>query len=157
MTSPAPACRGVGIVERNRRISIKIPPGVDTGSQLVLRDEGDTPDGGGQRGDLFVVVHVRPHEFLQRQGNDLICHIDLNFSKAALGGEVEVPTLDGPARIVVPPGTQSGATFRLRKKGMPSLREHGRGDELAVVQVKTPTKLSGRQQELMKELAREGL
>jgi molecular chaperone DnaJ len=154
---PCSVCRGVGIVERHRRISIKIPPGVDTGSQLVLRDEGDTPNGGGQRGDLFVVVNVRPHEAFQRHGNDLVCHVDLNFSKAALGGEVEVPTLDGLAKIVVPPGTQSGATFRLRKKGMPGLRERGQGDELVVVQVKTPTKLSGRQQELIKELAREGL
>lgn len=154
---PCPVCRGVGIVERHRRISIKIPAGVDTGSQLIMRGEGDTPNGGGQRGHLFVVVHVRPHETFQRQGNDLLCRVDLNFSKAVLGGEVEVPTLDGRARIVVPPGTQSGATFRLRKKGMPGLREYGRGDELVVVQVKTPTKLSAQQQELIRELARQGL
>jgi len=151
------ACRGVGIVERNRRINIRIPGGVDTGSQLIMRGEGDTPNGGGQHGDLFVVVHVRPHEIFRRQGNDLICRVDLNFSRAVLGGDVEVPTLDGKAKIVVPPGTQSGATFRLRKKGMPGLRENGRGDELVVVQVKTPTKLSGRQQDLIRELAREGL
>jgi molecular chaperone DnaJ len=150
-------CRGVGIVERDRRISIKIPPGVDTGSQLIMRGEGDTPNGGGQHGDLFVVVHVRPHEIFRRQGNDLICNADLSYSTATLGGELEVPTLEGKARIVVPPGTQSGATFRLRKKGMPALRDNSRGDELAIVQIKTPSKLSSRQQELIRELAKEGL
>ena len=154
---PCSACRGVGIVERNRRINIKIPAGVDTGSQLVMRGEGDAPKGGGEHGDLFVVVHVRPHHIFRREGNDLICRVDLNFSKAALGGEMEVPTLDGQAKIDVPQGTQSGATFRLRKKGMPSLRGYGRGDELVIVQVKTPAKLSSRQQELIRELAKEGL
>jgi len=86
-----------------------------------------------------------------------MCHVNVNFSKAALGGEVEVPTFDGPAKIMMPPGTQSGATFRLRKKGMPALRENGRGDELVVVQVRTPTKLTSRQKELMDQLSREGL
>jgi molecular chaperone DnaJ len=155
---PCSVCHGVGIVERRRRISIRIPAGVDTGSQLILRREGDTPpNGGGRGGDLFVVVHVRPHEIFSREGNDLACRVDLNFSKAVLGGEVEVPTLDGHARIVIPPGTQSGATFRLRKKGMPAWRENGRGDELVIVQVRTPSKLTTRQQELIRDLAREGL
>lgn len=154
---PCNVCRGSGIAERHRRISLKIPPGVDTGSHLVLREEGDAPDGGGERGDLYVVVHVRPHDTFRREGNDLICHVDVGFPKAVLGGEVEVPTLDGPAKIMMPPGTHSGATFRLRKKGMPALRENGRGDELVVVQVKTPAKLTPRQRELIQELSREGL
>ncbi len=154
---PCSVCRGVGIVERDRRISIKIPPGVDTGSQLILRGEGDAADGGGQRGNLYVVVNVRPHEIFRREGNDLICNVDVVFSKVALGGEVEVPTIDGRARIVMPPGTQSGAVFRLRKKGMPALRENGRGDELVVVQLKTPSKLTSRQRELVQELSKEGL
>jgi molecular chaperone DnaJ len=154
---PCNVCRGAGIVERHRRINIKIPPGVDTGSQLILRGEGDTANGNGRRGDLYVVVDVRPHEVFRREGNNLLCNVGLNLSKAVLGGEVEVPTLDGPAKIVVPPGTQSGAIFRLRKKGMPGLRENGRGDELVVVQVKTPTKLNSRQRELVEALAREGL
>jgi len=152
-----PSCRGAGIVERHRRISLKIPAGVDTGSQLILRGEGDAPDGSGRRGDLYVVLHVRPHEIFTREGNDLICHVNINFSRAALGGEVEVPTLDGRARIMVPPGTQSGSTFRLRKKGMSALRENGRGDELIVVQVRTPTKLTPRQKELLDQLSREGV
>jgi molecular chaperone DnaJ len=154
---PCPTCSGVGIVERRRRISLKIPGGVDTGSQLILRGEGDASDGGGRRGDLYVVLHVRPHETFTREGNDLYCRVNLNFSKATLGGEMEVPTLEGPAKIVVPPGTQSGATFRLRKKGMPALRESGRGDELVSVQVRTPTKLTPRQKELLDELSREGI
>jgi molecular chaperone DnaJ len=154
---PCNVCRGVGIVERDRRINIKIPPGVDTGSQLILRGEGDTADGGGQRGDLYVVVNVRPHETFRREGNDLVCNVEVGFSRTALGGELEVPTMDGPARIVMPPGTQTGAIFRLRKKGMPSLRENGRGDELVMVQVKTPSKLSPRQRELFQELSKEGL
>ena len=154
---PCTVCRGAGIVERHRRINIRIPPGVDTGSQLILRGEGDTADGGGQRGDLYVVVNVRPHELFRREGNDLRCSIDVRLSKVVLGGEIEVPTLDGPARIVVPPGTQSGAIFRLRRKGMPSLRENGKGDELVVVQVKTPSTLTSRQRELIEELSREGL
>ena len=150
-------CRGAGIVERDRRISVKIPSGVDTGSQLLLRGEGDAPGGSGRRGDLYVVVHVKPNQTFRREGNDLICNVDVNFSRAALGGDVQVPTLDGPANIMMPPGTQSGAIFRLRKKGMPAIRENGKGDELVVVQVKTPTSLTSHQKELVQELSKEGL
>jgi len=154
---PCSACRGSGIVERQRRISIRIPPGVDTGSQLIMRGEGDASEDEGQRGDLYVVVHVRPHGLFRREGSDLICRLSLSFTKAVLGGEVEVPTLDGSAKINVPPGTQTGTMFRLRKKGMPELRHSGRGDELVVVQISTPTKLSAHQRELIQNLSREGL
>ena len=154
---PCTVCRGAGTVERQRRISVNIPAGVDTGSQLIMRGEGDASNGDGRRGDLYVVMHVRPHGIFQREGNDLICRIDLAFSKAAMGGEVEVPTVDGAANIKVPAGTQSGATFRLRKKGMPMLRHGGRGDELVVVRLRTPTKLTSRQRELIEQLRREGL
>jgi molecular chaperone DnaJ len=154
---PCATCRGTGIIERRRRISVSIPAGVDSGSQLVMRGEGDAPNGDGRRGDLYIVVDVRPHEVFRREGNDLICRVDLNFSKATLGGEVEVSTIDGAAKIMVPPGTQTGALFRLRKKGMPALRDSGRGDEIVIVQVKTPTKLTSRQRELIQELSRDGL
>ena len=150
-------CRGAGIVERDRRISIKIPSGVDTGSQLLLRGEGDATNGGGRRGDLYVVVHVKPHATFRREGNDLICNVDVSISRAVLGGDVQVPTLDGPANIMMPPGTQSGAIFRLRKKGMPAIRENGKGDELVIVQVRTPTNLTSHQKELVQELSKEGL
>jgi molecular chaperone DnaJ len=150
-------CRGAGIVDRDRRISIKIPPGVDTGSQLLLRGEGDATNGGGRRGDLYVVVHVKPHATFRREGNDLVCNVDVSISRAVLGGDVQVPTLDGPANIMMPPGTQSGAIFRLRKKGMSAIRENGKGDELVVVQVRTPTNLTSHQKELVQELSKEGL
>ena len=154
---PCNVCRGRGIVELRRHISVKIPPGVDTGSQLILRGEGDAPNNGGQKGDLYVVINVRPHGIFQREDNDLVCHVDVSFSKAVLGGELDVPTLDGPARISVPAGTQSGAVFRLRKKGMPGLRDNRRGDELVIVRLRTPTRLSQRQRDLIQDLSSEGL
>jgi len=154
---PCSVCRGAGLVELHRRINVKIPPGVDNGSQLILRGEGDAPNGGGQTGDLYVVINVMPDQVFQREDNDLVCHVDVLLSKAMLGGEVEVPTLDGPARISMPPGTQSGVIFRLRKKGMPGLRFSGRGDELVIIRVKIPTKLSQRQRDLIEELSKEGL
>jgi molecular chaperone DnaJ len=153
---PCNLCRGTGLVQLHRRISVKIPAGVDNGSQLILRGEGDAPDGGGQKGDLYVVINVMPHQIFEREDNDLVCHVDVLLSKAMLGGELEVPTLDGPARISMPPGTQSGAIFRLRKKGMPGLHS-GRGDELVVIRVKIPTKLSQRQRDLIEQLSKEGL
>jgi molecular chaperone DnaJ len=154
---PCSKCHAAGVVELDRHISVQIPRGVDNGSQLVLRGEGDAPNGGGENGDLYVMVRVKPHQIFQRDGNDLVCNVDITISKATLGGEVEVPTLDGPARISIPAGTQSGAVFRLRKKGMPELRYSGRGDELAVIRVRTPTKLTQRQRELIQELSNEGL
>jgi molecular chaperone DnaJ len=154
---PCNECHGAGVVERSRRISVKIPSGVDSGSQLLLRGEGDAADGRGQRGDLYVVIHVRSHPTFRREGNDLICNVDVNFSRAALGGDLQVPTLEGLANIDMPSGTQTGAVFRLRKKGMPDLHNYGRGDQLVVVRVKTPTKLTSHQKELVEQLSREGL
>ena len=154
---PCNECHGGGIVERNRRITIKVPPGVDAGSQLLLRGEGDAADQGGPHGDLYVVVHVRPHATFKREGDDLICNMKVNFSQATLGTNLQVPTLDGPASIKLPAGTQSGAIFRLRKKGMPNLHDGGRGDELVVVNVRTPGELTSRQRELLEALAKEGL
>jgi molecular chaperone DnaJ len=155
--NPCSECHGAGTVERSRRISIKIPPGVDTGSQLLLRGEGDAPERGGPHGDLYVVVHVKPHQTFKREGDDLICSMEVNFSQAVLGAELQVPTLDGPAKIKLPPGTQSGAVFRLRKKGMPDLHNGRRGDELVVVGLRTPDRLSSRQRELVEGLSKEGL
>jgi molecular chaperone DnaJ len=154
---PCSQCRGGGTVERRRRISVRIPSGVDTGSQLLMRGEGDAPNRGGMHGDLYVVVHVSPHETFKREGDDLICNVEVPFSRATLGGDLQVPTLDGPANIKLPNGTQSGAIFRLKKKGMPDLHNGGRGDELVIVRVRTPTKLTSRQRELVEEFSKEGL
>jgi len=155
--NPCSQCRGAGTIQRERRISVRIPAGVDSGSQLLMRGEGDAPNRGGPHGDLYVVVHVAPHEMFRRDGDDLICNVDVNFTRATLGGDLQVPTLDGPASIKLPAGTQGGAIFRLKKKGMPNLHDGRRGDELAVVRVRTPTKLTSRQKELLDELSREGL
>jgi len=127
------------------------------GSQLLLRGEGDAANQGGQHGDLYVFVHIRPHDTFKREGDDLICKVDVNFTQATLGDELKVPTLDGPASIKLPAGTQSGAVFRLKKKGMPDLHNGRRGDELVVINLRTPSELTSRQRELMEQLSKEGL
>lgn len=155
--SPCNVCRGAGVVQRSRRISVKVPRGVDASSHLILRGEGEAGENGGHTGDLYVVINVRPHEIFERGGRDLHCKVPVKFSVAALGGEVPVPTLDGPVSLKVPPGTQSGALFRLRGKGMPSLRDGRRGDQLVSVQVQTPVELTDSQRDLISRLAQEGL
>ena len=155
--SPCPTCRGAGITQKQRRISLKIPPGVDTGSQMVLRGEGGAGEYGQRSGDLYVVMNVRPHDIFERYRDDITCRVPIGFAQATLGAEVQVPTLDGSVRFKVPPGTQTGTIFRLRGKGMPRLRENGKGDELIEVRVRTPTKLTPRQRDVLRELFREEL
>lgn len=150
--TPCPECRGTGAIERRRKLSVRIPRGVDSGSRIRIGGEGDAGAKGGPSGDLYLIVHVRPHEIFQREGDDLICEVQISFPTAALGGEKEIQTLDGAVRLKVPPGTQSGSIFRLRGRGMPSLRG-GQGDLHARIVVVTPTKLSSRERELLKELA----
>lgn len=153
--SPCPECRGAGEVQRARKISVRIPPGVDTGSRLRLAGEGDSSQDG-PPGDLYVEIHVKPHEVFTREGDDLFYEAKIPFSQAALGSEITVPTIDGFAKVKIPPGCQSGSLFRLRGKGMPGLRG-GRGDELVRVLVKTPEKLTPAQRRAIEELARQGL
>jgi molecular chaperone DnaJ len=150
--SPCGECKGTGRVRRTRRISIKIPPGVDTGSNLRLGGEGEAGEAGESPGDLYVVVHVRPHESLQRDGDDLIFRKELGFTDLALGKEIEVPTLVGTARVKIPPGTQPGTVLRLRGKGMPGTRG-SKGDELVEILIRIPTRLTSRQKELLKEFS----
>lgn len=150
---PCPECKGVGKIRRMRKISVKIPRGVDTGSRLRIAGEGDAGVNGGPPGDLYIVIHVLPHEFFTRDGDDILCEIPLTFSQAALGAEVEVPTLKSKALLKIPEGTQTGTVFRLRGEGMPKLNESGRGDQLVKVRVVTPTKISSRMRELFKELS----
>ncbi len=151
---PCVECVGTGRVRRTRKISIKVPAGIESGSHLRLAGEGEAGESGDQPGDLYVVVHVRPHEFLHRDGDDLIYRAEVGFPHLALGTEIDVPTLDGNARLKIPAGTQSGTVFRLRGRGMPRVRG-GKGDELVEVLVRVPTKLTSRQRELLKELSKQ--
>ena len=147
------ACAGRGAQERERTLTVNIPPGVDTGVQLRLHGEGEPGVGGGPPGNLHVVIHVRPHDQFERHGDDLVCRIDVSFPQASLGAEVEVPTLEGRAKVDVPAGTQTGDLLRLRGQGMPNLRNKQRGDQIMQAFVKTPMKLSDRERELLEELA----
>jgi len=152
---PCRNCRGRGIVTRQDRISITIPPGADTGIRLRVSGEGEAGTRGGPPGDLYVVLHLKRHPRFQREGNDLYIDAELSYAQAALGGEVEVPTLDGTARVTIPQGTQTHTILRLAGKGMPRFGRGGRGDEFVRVRVMTPKSLTDRQKELLREFARE--
>jgi len=154
ITKPCPECRGAGHVSRERKITVKVPAGVATGQQLRLAGEGEAGAAGGPSGHLYVVVHVQEHEFFRRDGLNLFCEIPVNFTTVALGGEIQVPTLDGPETVKVPEGTHTGTTLRLRGKGMPEIGGRGKGDLFATVQVKTPKKLTKEQRHLLDQLAK---
>lgn len=151
---PCSTCHGAGQVKRTRNISVKIPAGVDNGSRLRIAGEGEAGVRGGPRGDLYVYIRVKPHKFFKREGNDIICEVSINFAQAALGGELEVPTIDGKVQLKIPEGTQTGTVFRLRGKGVPDVNGYGRGDQHVRVKLVTPTKLSVEQRELLNEFAR---
>ncbi len=152
---PCTTCRGEGRSPKTAKVNVRIPPGVDTGTRLRSSGNGEAGLAGGQNGDLYIVVNVRQHELFERQDDDLFCEIPIKFTLATLGGTLEVPTLSGKASLKVPPGTQSGTTFRLRGKGMPSLRSRGHvGDQLVRVHVEVPTKLSSEEEKILKEFAR---
>ena len=153
VTTPCTQCRGRKVIQVERTISVKIPAGVDSGTRIRLAGEGEPGQKGGPPGNLFVVLDVKPHALFQRQENHIVLEMPLNMPRATLGGKVKVPTLDGDVELDVPGGTQTGDTFRLRGKGVPFLQRSGRGDQLVLVRVVTPTKLTSRQRELFKELA----
>jgi len=135
-----------------RKIKVKVPVGVDTGSHLRMRGEGEAGTAG--RGDLYVIIEVRPHPVFERHNNDILTEITISLSKAILGGEVEVPTLNGKVSMKIPAGTQSGRIFRLKEKGISDLHGRGKGDELLRVNVQIPTHLTNRQRQLIEEFAR---
>ncbi len=151
---PCPKCRGQGRVRETARLTVKIPPGVSDGSKLRIRGEGEAGVRGGRKGDLYITVRISPHPLFKREEDDLICHLPIPVTTAILGGEVEVPTLEGKVRMKIPPGTQSGRIFRLRGKGIPHLHSTGRGDQLVVVKVEIPTHLTGEQKELIEKFSR---
>lgn len=154
IADPCATCQGQGAIRRTQNLSVKIPAGVDTGSRLKLRGEGEAGAGGGPGGDLYVVIRVLEHPLFRREENDVICDLPLSFPQAALGADLEVPTLNGKARLRVPAGTQSGSTFRLKGKGIADLRGYGTGDHIVRVLVETPRKLTSKQRELLEEFAR---
>ncbi len=145
-----PACKGTGSERRTRTFQVRIPPGVKDGARIRLRGHGEPGPPGAQPGDLYVRVHVRPHPFFRRRGNDLAVEVPITYTEAALGAEIQVPTLDGPVTMRVPPGTPSGKTFRLRGKGAP--RRGGQGDLYVTVSVEVPARLSREERELLEKL-----
>lgn len=150
---PCRSCGGTGAVKARRKIMLKIPPGVDTGSRLRLPGKGESGPRNGQPGDLYVVLHVRPHDIFQRQGDDIFCEMPVPLGTAMLGGEIEVPTLDGAARLAIEPGSENGRIYRLRGKGFPELgNDRARGDLHVRIRIETPKGLSGSQKKKVKEL-----
>jgi molecular chaperone DnaJ len=150
ISDPCGDCRGEGRVERETRIKLRIPAGVDTGVRLRSSGNGDAGLRGGEAGDLYAFIHVADHDIFEREGHTLFCDVPLPFSTAALGGELKVPTLDGQSSIKIPAGSQGGTTFRVREKGMPSLSGGHRGDLNVTVQVEVPTKLNKDQEEKLR-------
>jgi molecular chaperone DnaJ len=151
---PCTACRGEGRVLKTTKLNVRIPPGVDNGSRLRSSGNGEAGLAGGQSGDLYIVLSVKEHELFERQGDDLFCEIPIKFTLATLGGTIEVPTLFGKASLKIPVGTQSGTTFRLRDKGMPSLRGGRQGDQLVRMHVEVPQSLTPEQRKILEDFAR---
>jgi molecular chaperone DnaJ len=152
ITDPCGTCRGAGRVKKHKTLQVKIPAGVDEGDRIRLSGEGESGVNGGPPGDLYVVIHLKDHGVFQRDGDDLHCEMPISFSQAALGGEIEIPTLDGSAKIKIPPETQSGQVFRLRGKGIKGVRSSYPGDLMCEVVVETPVRLTDRQKDILKEL-----
>jgi molecular chaperone DnaJ len=150
ISDPCPKCKGEARVMRQRTVDVSVPAGVEDGTRIRYQDQGDTGPGGS--GDLYVVLHVKPHSFFERDGKDLHCSVPISFTQAALGDEIVIPTLEGEHRLKVPEGTQTGTTFRIRGKGVPGLQSSGKGDLFVKVRVQTPSRLNNRQRELLEEL-----
>ncbi len=151
--TPCTKCRGAGTVRAQKTLNVSIPAGIDNGETISLRGQGNAGKNGGPAGDLLIVVQVRPSSIFQREGTNLYSTISMTFVQAALGTEVEVETLDGPVSLNIPEGTQTGAVFRLRNKGVPSVRTGNRGDLYVTVNLETPKNLSSKQKELLREFA----
>ena len=152
ISNPCPECRGQGRVERERKLKVKIPPGIATGQRLRLHNEGEHGTSGGPAGDLYVVVHVEEHAFLHREDDDLLCEVPVTYPTLVLGGHISVPTLNGDEQVAIPKGTQPNTRLRLRGKGMPHVSGHGRGDLYVNVTVEVPAEISKEQQGLIEQL-----
>lgn len=150
---PCAACRGLGQTKAERTLTVKVPAGVETGTRLKLTGEGEAGVRGGVPGDLYVVIVVKEHPLFTRQGDDIYCEVPVSFTQAALGAQIDIPTIAGKTTLKVPPGTQTGAEFRLRGKGFPNVRGYGRGDLLARIFVEVPTHLTAKQRDLLEQYA----
>nr|WP_263325674.1 molecular chaperone DnaJ [Neobacillus sp. Marseille-Q6967] len=146
-------CGGAGKVRKRKKIHVKIPAGIDDGQQLRIAGQGEGGINGGPSGDLYIVFHVREHEFFERDGDDVYCEMPITFVQASLGDDIEVPTLHGKVKVKVPAGTQTGTKFRLKGKGIPNVRGYGVGDQHIIVRIITPTKLTDKQKQLLREFA----
>jgi molecular chaperone DnaJ len=151
--TPCTVCNGRKQVQQVQTLNVKIPPGVDNDTQIRLTNEGAPGVDGGAPGNLYVVLHVKNHKFFQRRGDDILLEMEINIAQAALGDEISIPTVDKEEQLRIPAGTQSGTVFKLRARGVPHLRRSGRGDQLVIVHVAIPTKLSIEQKELLQNLA----
>lgn len=151
--TPCPHCNGRGRIRVKRNITIKIPAGVDSGSRLRIHGEGEAGEKGARRGDLYILIYVQPHEIFERHDADIFCEIPISFATAVLGGEVEVPTLEGRIKMKVPAGTQGGKVFRLRGKGVARIHDYGKGDQLVRIQIDVPSNLAPEQRKILKEFA----
>ncbi len=154
ITSPCKKCRGTGKVPKKRIVSVKIPSGVHEGQGIRVASEGEPGRKGGPRGDLYCYIRIKPHEFLQRDGSNLIAVVPISITQAALGATIEVPSLNGTRQLKIPPGTQYGSVFRIKGQGLPDVRTRRTGDQLVQVIVETPVKLNAKQQELLREFAK---
>ncbi|MBS2028414.1 MAG: molecular chaperone DnaJ [Deltaproteobacteria bacterium] len=153
ITDPCTTCKGRGAVESETTLTVKVPPGVDAGTRLKLTGEGEPGENGGPNGDLYVTLHVREHPIFSREDSDIWCEVPISFVQAALGAQLDVPTLDGKVKLKIPAGTQSGTVLRLKGKGVPQLGGYGRGDQHVRVVVETPSSLSKEQRELLEKFA----
>lgn len=151
IANPCSACRGTGKQKQRKTVELKIPAGVETGSRMRLRGEGEAGDQGGPNGDLYVFLQVEDHEFFVRQEDDIVCSVPISFVQASLGATIEVPTLKETEKIKIPCGTQTGQIFRLKGKGIPHLQGYGRGDQIIEVFVRIPTQLTRKQEDLLRE------
>jgi molecular chaperone DnaJ len=138
-------------VRKTKKVQIKIPPGVDTGSKLRIRNEGEEGERGGPSGDLFLFIYVESHDFFSREGDDIICQIPISFPQAALGTEIEVPTLSGRRNLTIPKGIECGEALRIKGEGFTKMRGYGRGDQIVQIIVKTPNDLTKKQEEILRE------
>jgi molecular chaperone DnaJ len=153
ISDPCPGCRGEGLQAKKHAILVKVPAGVEQDTRIRYQGEGEAGRFGGPAGDLYVVLSVKAHKFFERDGDDLHCVMPISFPQAALGAELQIETLEGPATIKIPEGTQNGRQFKLRSKGVPHLNEHGKGDLIVEIRVATPSKLTKAQKELLRQLS----